>query len=179
MLIVLQEKEYGVQRIESFGRQPPEKLTVSVIARVFTNWRLWLFVLPYLMVGQAAAGTKYFNLYLKDAGYSVVQTNVLPTAGDALSIVSALAFGIAADQTGWNATMVVVIELLVILSNALLAVWDLPKGCLLFAYYLSYAGMAAQPIVIVSLDHSFGYGACFADSEDRPGAAISPLRIPH
>lgn len=102
------------------------------------------------MVGQAAGGTKYFNLYLKDAGYSVVQTNVLPTAGDALSIVAALAFGIAADQTGYNATLIVTVEILVILSNVILAVWDLPKGALLFAYYSSYAGMAAQPIVIVS-----------------------------
>ncbi|KAK4499155.1 hypothetical protein PRZ48_009667 [Zasmidium cellare] len=148
-----EEKQYGIERVESFGRSAPEKLTLSVIGRVFTNWRLWLFVLPYLMVGQAAAGTKYFNLYLKDAGYSVVQTNVLPTAGDALSIVAALAFGIAADQTGWNATLVVIVELLVILSNVLLAVWELPKGALLFAYYLSYAGMAAQPIVIAWGSH--------------------------
>jgi ACS family pantothenate transporter-like MFS transporter len=125
-------------------------LTIRNCLGVFTNWRLWLFVLPYNFVGQAISGVKYFNLYLKWDGYSVVQTNVLPTAGDALSVVAAMAFGIAADRTGLNATLITIVQGLVLVSNILLSVWYLPKGALLFAYYLSYAGMAAQPIVIVS-----------------------------
>lgn len=106
------------------------------------------------MVGQAISGLKYFNLYLKWDGWSVVDINILPTGGDALSVVAALFFGILADQTGWNATLVVLLQGIVIMSNSMLAAWcsghDLSKGSLLFAYYLSYVGLAAQPIVIVS-----------------------------
>lgn len=106
------------------------------------------------MVGQAISGLKYFNLYLKWDGWSVVDINILPTGGDALSVVAALFFGILADQTGWNATLVVLLQGVVITSNSMLAAWcsghDLSKGSLLFAYYLSYVGLAAQPIVIVS-----------------------------
>lgn len=106
------------------------------------------------MVGQAISGLKYFNLYLKWDGWSVVDINILPTGGDALSVVAALFFGILADQTGWNATLVVLLQGIVITSNSMLAAWcsghDLSKGSLLFAYYLSYVGLAAQPIVIVS-----------------------------
>lgn len=114
----------------------------------------YIFYSPYNMVGQAISGLKYFNLYLKWDGWSVVDINILPTGGDALSVVAALFFGILADQTGWNATLVVLLQGIVITSNSMLAAWcsghDLSKGSLLFAYYLSYVGLAAQPIVIVS-----------------------------
>ncbi|KXT17051.1 hypothetical protein AC579_4323 [Pseudocercospora musae] len=148
-----EDREYGVERIERLGRAAPTKLTVRAVAEVFMNWRLWLFVLPYNMVGQAISGIKYFNLYLKAEKYSVVQINILPTAGDALSVVAALGFGILADITGCNATIVVGISLLVILANAMLAVWSIPKSALLFAFFISYAGLAAQPIVIAWGNH--------------------------
>lgn len=102
------------------------------------------------MVAQAGSGTNYFNLWLKSVGYSVVDTNILPTAGNALSIVSAFTFGIIADATGQRLPAIVTIQLLVMVANILLSVWYIPKGALLFANYLSYMGAAAQPIVIVS-----------------------------
>ncbi|KAL9527002.1 MFS transporter [Sphaerulina musiva] len=146
------DKEYTLSRVEQLGRPPTPNLTLRALWGVFTNWRLWLFILPYNMVGQAISGLKYFNLYLKWDGWSVVDINILPTGGDALSVVAALFFGILADQTGWNATLVVLLQGVVITSNSMLAAWcsghDLSKGSLLFAYYLSYVGLAAQPIVI-------------------------------
>ncbi len=103
------------------------------------------------MVAQAGSGTNYFNLWLKAAGYSIVDTNILPTAGSALSLVSAFIFGAIADASGRRLTTIIGIQLLVMLSNILLSVWYIPKGALLFAFYLSFVGAAAQPIVIVSL----------------------------
>lgn len=63
------------------GRKAPAKLTLKAIKDIYTSWQLWAFILPYLMVAEAGSGTSYFNLYLKAEGYSVVQTNVLPTIG--------------------------------------------------------------------------------------------------
>ncbi|KAF2158613.1 hypothetical protein M409DRAFT_71553 [Zasmidium cellare ATCC 36951] len=142
------DKRYGVERAERIGRKPPQKLTLSVIRHVYTDWRLWIFILPYLMVALAGNGTNYFNLYLKAEGYSVVQTNVLPTAGNALSVVAALSFGIAADYTGQRLGLSILVQLIVMVSNIILSVWNVPKPALLAAFYLSYAGAAAQPIVI-------------------------------
>lgn len=102
------------------------------------------------MVAQAGTGTNFFNLYLKASGYSVVETNILPTAGSALSLVSAFIFGAIADATGYRLTTIIAIQLLVMLSNILLSIWYIPKSALLFAFYLSFVGAAAQPIVIVS-----------------------------
>lgn len=103
------------------------------------------------MVAQAGSGTGYFNLYLKAEGYSVVQTNVLPTAGNAISVVAAFLAGGIVDATQARLTMSVIIQLAVVVSNILLAVWYIPNGARLFAYFLSYVGSAAQPIIIVRL----------------------------
>ncbi|KAF2496501.1 MFS general substrate transporter [Lophium mytilinum] len=142
------DKKYGVERIEKLGRKGPEKLTLRVIKGVYTNWRLWAFILPYLMVAQAGSGTNYFNLWLKAEKYSVVHINTLPTAGSAISVVAAFAFGIVADRTGHRWPAIVTIQVLVMISNILLSVWDISKGAKFFAFYLSYVGAAAQPIVI-------------------------------
>ncbi|KAH6887546.1 major facilitator superfamily domain-containing protein [Thelonectria olida] len=142
------DKQYGVKRAESNGRVAPKKLTLQAIKGVFTNWRLWVFILPYLMVAQAGSGTGYFNLYLKSAGYSVVDTNVLPTAGNAISVVAAFLAAGVVDATGARLTMSVIVQLTVMVSNVLLAVWNIPDGAKMFAFFLSYAGSAAQPIII-------------------------------
>ncbi|VUC33067.1 unnamed protein product [Clonostachys rosea] len=142
------DKEYGIKRAESRGLVAPKKLTLRAIRGVFLNWRLWLFILPYLMVAQSGSGTGYFNLYLKAAGYSVVQTNVLPTAGSAISVVAAFLAGSIVDATGARFTVSIIIQLAVLVSNILLAVWYIPEGSKMFAYFLSYVGAAAQPIII-------------------------------
>ncbi|KAI8653906.1 MFS domain-containing protein [Fusarium sp. Ph1] len=142
------DREYGIQRAESNGRVAPQPLTLQAIKGIFSNWRLWVFILPYLMVAQAGSGTGYFNLYLKAEGYSVVQTNVLPTAGNAISVVAAFLAGGIVDATQARLTTSVIIQLAVAVSNILLAVWYIPNGARLFAYLLSYVGSAAQPIII-------------------------------
>lgn len=76
-----QDREYGLDRVRKMGRKAPAKLTLKAIKDIYTSWQLWTFIIPYLMVGEADSGTNYFNLYLKAEGYSVVQTNVLPTIG--------------------------------------------------------------------------------------------------
>ncbi|KAJ4242840.1 hypothetical protein NW757_011735 [Fusarium falciforme] len=132
------DREYGIQRAESNGRVAPQPLTLQAIKGVFSNWRLWVFILPYLMVAQAGSGTGYFNLYLKAEGYSVVQTNVLPTAGNAISVVAAFLAGGIVDATQARLTTSVIIQLAVAVSNILLAVWYIPNGARLFAYFLSH-----------------------------------------
>lgn len=102
------------------------------------------------MVAACHTATSYFNLWLKDVGYGTVDANIYPTAGSALNIVVTVTWGIIADRTGQNYLMVVIVQVLMIFSNILLSVWYIPRGGLMFAFYLSYAGSAATPVLIVS-----------------------------
>ncbi|KAJ4999582.1 Pantothenate transporter liz1 [Colletotrichum sp. SAR 10_66] len=142
------DREYGLERTKKMGRKPPSKLTFKAIKDIYTSWQLWAFILPYLMVAEAGSGTGYFNLYLKSEGYSVVQTNVLPTIGNAIQIVAAFSVGWLSDATGNRVLTVVFVQVLVLVSNIILSIWNVPKAALLAAFYLSYTGGAAQPVVI-------------------------------
>ncbi|KAF2437252.1 pantothenate transporter liz1, partial [Karstenula rhodostoma CBS 690.94] len=140
--------KYGIERIEKFGRREQTKLAWKDLKRVYLGWEIWVFVVPYTMVAACHTATSYFSLWLKHAGYSVVETNYLPTGGSALNIVFSFTCGVIADATGQNYSMIVAIQLLMILCNILLSVWTIPKSALMFAYYVSYAGSAATPILI-------------------------------
>ena len=103
------------------------------------------------MLAACHTATSYFNLWLSAAGYSVVQVNVLPTAGNAVAIVVTLFWGILADHTGQRYLLITSLLVLMMVSNILLSIWNIPKGALMFAYYLSYAGSATTPVLIVSM----------------------------
>lgn len=109
------------------------------------------------MIAACHTATSYFNLWLKAEGYSVSKINYLPTGGNALAIVVTLAWGMIADRTGQFYWLIISLQFLMILSNILLSVWTIPKSALLFAYYISYAGSAATPVLIVSRPPPFFY----------------------
>lgn len=102
------------------------------------------------MIAACHTATSYFNLWLKAAGYGVSKINTLPTGGNALAIVTTITWGILADHTAQYYWLITGLLLTMMLSNILLSVWYIPKGGLMFAYYLSYAGSAATPVLIVS-----------------------------
>ncbi|KAK1516865.1 pantothenate transporter [Colletotrichum costaricense] len=143
-----EDREYGMERIKAMGRKPPSKLTLKAIKEIYTSWQLWAFILPYLMVAEAGSGTGYFNLFLKSEGYSVVKTNILPTIGNAIQIVAAFGMGWLSDATGSRVLTVMFVQAMVLVSNIILSIWNVPKAALFAAFYLSYTGGAAQPIVI-------------------------------
>ncbi|RMZ79996.1 hypothetical protein DV738_g2932, partial [Chaetothyriales sp. CBS 135597] len=130
--------QYGIQRIERLGHKAQPKLTWKEAKRVYTSWEIWVFIVPYT----------YFSLWLKAEGYSVVETNYLPTGGSALAIVVTILWGMIADRTGKFYWLIASLQVLMIFANILLSVWHIPKSALMFAYYISYAGSAATPVLI-------------------------------
>jgi ACS family pantothenate transporter-like MFS transporter len=102
------------------------------------------------MIAACHTATSYFNLWLKAEGYSISKINYLPTGGNALAIVVTLAWGMIADRTGQFYWLIISLTLVMLISNLLLSIWTIPTSALLFAYYISYAGSAATPVLIVS-----------------------------
>ncbi|OTB00197.1 hypothetical protein M426DRAFT_268110 [Hypoxylon sp. CI-4A] len=145
-----EERVYGVKRSAEIGRAPLPQFTLKSIVKVYTNWRLWVFILPYLFVANSGLGPDYFNLWLSAEGYSVYATNIIPTAGNAFAVISALLFGTFVDRTGRHLTGIVIIEVLKMVAYIMLSVWYIPKGAIFFANLLSYAGCASQSIIIAT-----------------------------
>jgi hypothetical protein len=61
-----------------------------------------------------------------------------------------MTWGIVADQPGQRYILIVSLLLLMILSNILLSVSDIPKAALMFAFCISHAGAATTLVFIVS-----------------------------
>ncbi|KAF4434698.1 transporter [Fusarium acutatum] len=154
--------KYGQERIAKFGVREQVKLNWAEIKRIYLGWRIWMFVIPYTMVAACHTATSYFNLWLKEEGYSVQKINYLPTGGNALAIVITVAWGMIADRTKQYYWLIASLALLMIVANILLSVWDIPKSALMFAYYISYAGSACTPVLI-----SWTYGLNAADTNTR------------
>lgn len=45
-----QHIRYGIERVERFGHEAQTKLTLKEIKRIFSSWRLWIFVASYVQV---------------------------------------------------------------------------------------------------------------------------------
>ncbi|KAG4031712.1 hypothetical protein MFRU_008g00750 [Monilinia fructicola] len=170
-----EDRRYSIERTEKLGVSKPIKLTWQICKEVFLNWRLWAFILPYVMSMNCHSATNYFNLWLEAEDYSVVKRNILPTAGNALTIVVEMAYGIIADRVGKRFLLVNVLMAIMMVSNIMLSIWNIPKPALMAAYYLSYAGTATTPVLIawgnqlnaadpnlrqllVAVGNVFGYG---------------------
>ncbi|KAL4756190.1 major facilitator superfamily domain-containing protein [Aspergillus foveolatus] len=125
------DREYAVQRQASMGRAPSARLTWKKLLKIYTGWQLWAFIFPYLclsmtrIVAQAGQGSGFFNLWLKDQGYSTAQISTIPTAGNFISVVSSLVSGTIAGRTGRR-----------------------KEPALLFAFFLGFVSAAAQPLII-------------------------------
>ncbi len=102
------------------------------------------------MVANASSGSQYFSLWLKAEKFSVEMINIIPTAGSAIQVVASFTFGAISDFTGQRKNTANVVVLIVMVANVILSVWNVPRAGLLFAFFLSYVGSAAQPIIIVS-----------------------------
>jgi MFS transporter, ACS family, pantothenate transporter len=160
--------------VEEFGRRQQKKLDFAEIKRIYLGWEIYTFIVPYTlvsssfyrtlaavqiqltqhavsrMVAACHTATSYFNLWLKAEGYSVVKTNYLPTGGNALAIVVTILVGMLADRSGQYYWILIFLQGLMIFANILLSVWTIPKAALMFSYYISYAGSASTPVLIVS-----------------------------
>ena len=47
MLTNEQHIQYGIDRIERYGRREQKKLNWKEVKRVYLGWQIWVFVVPY------------------------------------------------------------------------------------------------------------------------------------
>jgi ACS family pantothenate transporter-like MFS transporter len=85
------------------GLTAPSELKISkaIFKRVFGRWHFYVFVTHWILMDQNFMPySTPFSLYLKEKPdiYSISRINTLPTIATALSVVAALAAGIAADR---------------------------------------------------------------------------------
>ncbi|KAK9460866.1 major facilitator superfamily domain-containing protein [Lipomyces oligophaga] len=150
-----EQRAYGIERMAKIGRKPPRKLTLKRLGKFFLTFRPWVFCGPYNL-GNFGSSYSYFNLWLSATGrYSVEQVNILPTAGNAISIVITYTFSLLSDFTGRRGSLAFLVTLIPFFTNICLAVWDISFNFKLAVNLINYASWSSQPIIISWAAESF------------------------
>ncbi|CAH0055762.1 unnamed protein product [Clonostachys solani] len=162
-----EEKELARTRIKADGFQKRIGLNRSIWKRLFKNWRMYAFVLLGLSLSNSIYGAGLpFILWLKSQPerYDTAMVNNLGTVSSAVTVVSAIivAFWIDLRQKRYQPALLFAI--LLIFSNVVLTVWDVPYGLHFFAYLALGAGVGGFPVVSTWIADVF--------SEDAEARAI-------
>ncbi|KAK9475574.1 major facilitator superfamily domain-containing protein [Dipodascopsis tothii] len=129
---------YSIRRMKEVGKKGTRKMTVRRFIQIFTGWRFWSFLLPYSLYIVGAGD--YMNLWLEDIGYSVQMTNILPTIGSAVALVSGYILAIISDITLWRWQIAMAALVPYVFGNLVLAIWDVPFGLKFAANIIPYIG---------------------------------------
>ncbi|KAK7203010.1 putative pantothenate transporter [Myxozyma melibiosi] len=164
MYLTKRDREIALMRVENAGRKPPKKLGVKGWIGIFSSWKIYAFIMAFSTPAINGA-TGYFNLWLKSLDkYSVQMINIIPTGGNAISIVYGFVFSWVSDWTRirWPLILLSVIPPLV--GCIMLSVWDIAFGAKMAAFFLLFASSASQPLTLVWATE------LFQDSTEMRGA---------
>ncbi|KAJ8101580.1 major facilitator superfamily domain-containing protein [Lipomyces tetrasporus] len=136
------EKEYSYVRMEEVGRKAPKRLTFKRVVGMFKSWRPYGFLWPWCLFNICDT-TGYFNLWLDSLPfYSTEQVNLIPTGGYAISLVSGYLSANISDRIGYRWAFILNAVAWCFFGNLLLAIWNIPFGLKMFAFFCPDIGYA-------------------------------------
>ncbi|ESK98227.1 pantothenate transporter liz1 [Moniliophthora roreri MCA 2997] len=131
-----EEKGYALERAIGLGKaQPGEKrLNLDLIKRMLCSWRWYGLVLGYTIYGTSCQATGFFGIWMKAAGYSVVDRNVIPSCQNLISAFCIFLWGFGSDLTGSRFAFVFGPLAYGLIPNGILAFWPGSRELKLFAF---------------------------------------------
>ncbi|KAI1182800.1 MFS general substrate transporter [Nemania serpens] len=154
------------QRMALEGRAKRGKYTKAKFKKIFSSWHIYALVLLYIFFNN---GTGYgsqpaFSLWLKSEGYDVTAVNTYPTIASAISVLFTFIYAWSSDTVfrGARWPPMVFAGTVNIVTNASLAVWDIPVRWKWGAYFLGLIGGG-----ISGLTFAWAHEICGDDNEER------------
>ncbi|KAF2140988.1 uncharacterized protein K452DRAFT_299053 [Aplosporella prunicola CBS 121167] len=124
----------------------PGKLNLDVFKRSLKRWHIYVFILCYIAMIIASYPAQYMNLWLKDEGFSVPQINKLPTAVNAITVVSSwLGTTLAAIYPSW--VLYSISMGTCVFSGICMTIWNIPRALKFVAWYALGLQGCASPIL--------------------------------
>ncbi|SCU91210.1 LAMI_0E05094g1_1 [Lachancea mirantina] len=141
----LNEKERKLARLRMIreGRPTGQKFQVSVLLRCVKGYRFWVLVVFAIFFSQAdgISSNSGLTLWLDAENYSSYQVNVITTVIPAVTIVFSLLNAIIVDSwknVSWSYPAIIAyVAILNMIAGIILVVWNVSKGGILFAFFLS------------------------------------------
>ncbi|KAJ3798112.1 pantothenate transporter liz1 [Lentinula aff. detonsa] len=130
------ERKFALERAITLGKsQPGEKsLDWTLVKRMFSSWKWYGLVLGYVVYGSSCQNTSYFAIWMKSAGYNVVERNVIPSCSYLISALCIFLWGFGSDLTGSRFAFVFGPLFYGLLPTGILAFWPKNEKLILFAF---------------------------------------------
>ncbi|KAJ3853297.1 major facilitator superfamily domain-containing protein [Lentinula lateritia] len=131
-----EERKFALERSIALGKSQPgeKKLNWTLIKRMLLTWKWYGLVLGYVVYGSSCQNTSYFAIWMKSAGYSVVERNVIPSCSYLISAMCIFLWGFGSDLTGSRFAFVFGPLFYGLLPTGILAFWPNNKDLILFAF---------------------------------------------
>ncbi|KAH8689109.1 putative pantothenate transporter [Talaromyces proteolyticus] len=155
--------EFARKRMEFFDRRQPTRLTWSKIKRVLTHWPIYAFTAALIFQCIVTQPLNYFAVWLKALDrFSVYQVNLIPTAAQAVGLVTTLAYSWISDGFDGNRWGALLIPGIVNLVGMIIVAVGPGFGATLFGYLLNGASWGFWPI-----QYAWANEICAKDPEER------------
>ncbi|KAH3919135.1 hypothetical protein HBI56_100340 [Parastagonospora nodorum] len=147
------EHDLAKRRMINAGIAPSKELSWTVIRRTFTRWEFYMGVLCYTFFLSSSYPHGQMAIWLKDlaakypGAYTIPQINTIPTGAQGVSVFAALlATSLCMVYPLWSIFSIV--QVIYIVANISLLVWNIPKGWHFACYYLLGVSAAITPILM-------------------------------
>ncbi|CAH0040318.1 unnamed protein product [Clonostachys rhizophaga] len=159
-----EEKEFFLQRMKKAGRDLEEPVTVAGLKRVVGKWHFWVYTTYYTFFICSENIGSFMNLWLKSLNkYTVPQINTYPTATNAVTIITTLAYGWTSDALQIRAPIIYFSLVVCFFAAMNLAIWDgVPFGLKWASFYLTGFAQGSGPIFFTMVNEQ-----CAGDSLER------------
>jgi ACS family pantothenate transporter-like MFS transporter len=162
-----EEHELALKRVQNVGIAAPAKITWQTFTRILGRWRIYAFVFGYVLYGCSSMAGGFFGIWLRSEGFSVVDSNIIPSGTWLISGFLSLTWGYLSDITRSRFSWVIIPLILGLLPNGILAVW--PAGIAIKQFAFLIIGIQLMPGVFFAWAHE----VCRDDNEERAIVASS------
>jgi MFS transporter, ACS family, pantothenate transporter len=149
----------AIKRMEECGRKAPSKLTWRTMREVFTMWPVYLFSIAFAAQLLGIRIYNYFTIYLKDAGYSVEATNLIPTGAFGFQATLGLAYALLSAAIGHRIPCIYIGVTPAMIGTIILCIYpEHNPTAMMVGWYLTYAQTGCVALIMAYLNVN-GFGA--------------------
>ncbi|PMD16095.1 retrograde regulation protein 2 [Hyaloscypha hepaticicola] len=156
-------KQLYIDRMKKIDRRAPAQLSWGKIRKTFTHWPIYTISLMLIFHCLVTQPLNYFAVWLKSLNkFSVYQINLFPTAGQALGLVTTLAYAWVSDGLGGKRWQVMIVPATSNFVGMVIVASGTSYGATFFGYLINAATWGLWPVLYAWVNE-----ICHDDAEER------------
>lgn len=155
-----EDKTMAIRRMDRVGRAPPRKLTWKVFREVFTMWPVYVFSVAFTAHVLGIRIYNYFTIYLKSSGYSVTDTNLIPTGAFGFQAVLTLLYAWVSDATQQRIPVIWFAAGLSLIGCIILSIYpEHNHAAMMVGWFLTYAETGSSVLIMAMCNEVVSFSA--------------------